>query len=81
LYYLRTETSQRAENVSQKVARDALKDFETQTMKHSHKTNVLRVKDKKMKVEIYSKSNCPFCEKAKHGLIQHGYEYTEIQNG
>jgi len=32
LYYLRTETSQRAENVSQKVARDALKDFETQTM-------------------------------------------------
>jgi ribonucleoside-diphosphate reductase alpha chain len=32
LYYLRTETSQRAENVSQKVARDALKDFETQAM-------------------------------------------------
>ena len=32
LYYLRTETSQRAENVSQKVARDALKDFETQSM-------------------------------------------------
>ena len=32
LYYLRTETSQRAENVSMKVARDALKDFETQTM-------------------------------------------------
>src|SRR6056300_890311 len=32
LYYLRTETSQRAENVSQKVTRDALKDFETQTM-------------------------------------------------
>ena len=32
LYYLRTETSQRAENVSEKVARDALKDFETQTM-------------------------------------------------
>ena len=32
LYYLRTETSQRAENVSLKVARDALKDFETQTM-------------------------------------------------
>ena len=32
LYYLRTETSQRAENVSQKVARDALKDFETQTI-------------------------------------------------
>ena len=32
LYYLRTETSQRAENVSKKVARDALKDFETQTL-------------------------------------------------
>jgi ribonucleoside-diphosphate reductase alpha chain len=32
LYYLRTETSQRAENVSTKVAREALKDFETQTM-------------------------------------------------
>ena len=32
LYYLRTETSQRAENVSQKVSRDALKDFETQAM-------------------------------------------------
>ena len=32
LYYLRTETSQRAENVAQKVAREALKDFETQTM-------------------------------------------------
>jgi len=32
LYYLRTETSQRAENVSEKVARDQLKDFETQTI-------------------------------------------------
>jgi ribonucleoside-diphosphate reductase alpha chain len=32
LYYLRTETSQRAENVSKKVARDALKDYETQTI-------------------------------------------------
>jgi ribonucleoside-diphosphate reductase alpha chain len=32
LYYLRTETSQRAENVSLKVSRDALKDYETQTM-------------------------------------------------
>ena len=32
LYYLRTESSQKAENVSLKVARDALKDFETQTM-------------------------------------------------
>jgi ribonucleoside-diphosphate reductase alpha chain len=32
LYYLRTETSQRAENVSKKVVRDALKDYETQTI-------------------------------------------------
>ena len=32
LYYLRTETSQRAENVSQKVERDALKDYESQAM-------------------------------------------------
>ena len=32
LYYLRTESSQRAENVSEKVARDQLKDFETQTI-------------------------------------------------
>ena len=35
LYYLRTETSQRAENVSTKVTRDALKDYETQTMEDS----------------------------------------------
>ncbi len=32
LYYLRTETSQRAENVAEKVQRDALKDFETQAL-------------------------------------------------
>lgn len=32
LYYLRTESTQRAENVTQKVARDALKDYETQEM-------------------------------------------------
>ena len=32
LYYLRTETGQRAENVSQKVKRDALKDYETQAV-------------------------------------------------
>ena len=31
-----------------------------------------------MKVEIYSKSHCPFCEKAKHWFDSHGYEYTEI---
>ena len=28
LYYLRTETSQRAENVAEKISRDALKDYE-----------------------------------------------------
>ena len=42
----------------------------------------MRVKDKergKMKVEIYSKSHCPFCEKAKHWFDSHGYEYTEIK--
>jgi len=32
LYYLRTETSNKAENVSTKIARDALKDYETQAM-------------------------------------------------
>ena len=32
LYYLRTETSNRAENVSQKVVRDALKDYESQAL-------------------------------------------------
>jgi ribonucleoside-diphosphate reductase alpha chain len=32
LYYLRTETSNRAENVSTKVERDALKDYESQAM-------------------------------------------------
>ena len=44
--------------------------------------NVLHVKDnkgKEMKVEIYSKSNCPFCEKAKHWFDSHGYEYTEYK--
>ncbi|QZI94328.1 ribonucleotide reductase, small chain [Methylophilales phage Melnitz EXVC044M] len=30
-----------------------------------------------MNVEIYSKSNCPFCDKAKHWFKSHGYEYTE----
>ena len=41
--------------------------------------SALRVKDKEkeMKVEIYSKSNCPFCEKAKAWFKSHGYEYTE----
>jgi len=32
LYYLRTETSNKAENVSTKVVREALKDYETQVM-------------------------------------------------
>jgi glutaredoxin 3 len=32
-----------------------------------------------MNVEIYSKSNCPFCDKAKHWFKSHGYEYTEIK--
>ena len=44
--------------------------------------NALRVKDnkeKEMKVEIYSKSHCPFCEKAKSWFKQHGYEYTEYK--
>ena len=30
-----------------------------------------------MKVEIYSKSNCPFCDKARQWFDSHGYEYTE----
>jgi len=44
--------------------------------------NVLHVKDnkgKEMKVEIYSKSNCPFCEKAKSWFKSHGYSYTEYK--
>ena len=44
--------------------------------------NALLAKDKereKMKVEIYSKSHCPFCERAKHWFDSHGYEYTEIK--
>jgi len=32
-----------------------------------------------MKVEIYSKSHCPFCDKAKYWFDSHGYEYTEIR--
>jgi len=49
--------------------------------KRSHKTNVLRVKgkEKEMKVEIYSKSHCPFCDKAKKWFKDHGYEYTEYK--
>ena len=40
LYYLRTETSQRAENVSQKVERNALKDYD---YRQCHKRSALRV--------------------------------------
>jgi len=32
-----------------------------------------------MKVEIYSKSHCPFCEKAKQWFDSHGYDYTEVK--
>ena len=32
-----------------------------------------------MKVEIYSKSHCPFCEKAKGWFQERGYEYTEYK--
>ena len=32
MYYLRTETSSKAENVSTKVVRDELKDYETQAI-------------------------------------------------
>jgi len=32
-----------------------------------------------MKVEIYSKSHCPFCEKAKKWFEDRGYEYTEYK--
>lgn len=33
----------------------------------------------KMDVLIYSKSNCPFCERAKAWFTQHGFGYTEIK--
>jgi glutaredoxin 3 len=32
-----------------------------------------------MKVVIYSKSNCPFCEKAKAWFTQHDHTFTEIK--
>lgn len=35
-------------------------------------------KGKKLEVLIYSKSNCPFCEKAKFWFKSHGHTYTEI---
>ena len=33
---------------------------------------------RKMDVLIYTKSNCPFCEKAKAWFTQHGYGYTQV---
>ena len=33
----------------------------------------------KMQITIYTKSNCPFCEKAKAWFTQHGYDFTQIQ--
>jgi len=36
-------------------------------------------KEKEVKVEIYSKSHCPFCDKAKMWFNQHGFEYTEYK--
>lgn len=34
-----------------------------------------------MKIEIYSKYNCPYCIKAKQAFEQKGYEYIEYQIG
>jgi ribonucleoside-diphosphate reductase beta chain len=33
---------------------------------------------RKMEVLIYTKSNCPFCEKAKAWFTQHGLSYTQV---
>ena len=33
---------------------------------------------RKMEVLIYTKSNCPFCEKAKAWFTQHGFGYTQV---
>jgi len=33
---------------------------------------------KDMEVTIYTKSNCPFCEKAKAWFTQHGIGYTQV---
>jgi len=42
--------------------------------------NVLHVKDKeeKMEVQLYSKSGCPFCVKAKSWFDDHGISFSEI---
>ena len=41
--------------------------------------NALHAKDRsKMDVTIYTKTNCPFCEKAKAWFKQRGISYTKI---
>lgn len=35
-------------------------------------------KVKKMQITVYSKSGCPFCDKAKEWLDSHGFGYTEV---
>ena len=40
--------------------------------------SVSPVKDSKMDITIYTKSNCPFCEKAKAWFKQRGFTYTQI---
>jgi glutaredoxin 3 len=40
--------------------------------------SALLVKDRKMDITIYTKSNCPFCEKAKAWFTQHGMSFTQI---
>lgn len=42
-------------------------------------SRIANVGEATMQVVIYSKSNCPFCEKAKAWFTQHGHTYTEIR--
>jgi len=44
----------------------------------SNKTKYTYSRRSKLEVTIYSKSNCPFCEKAKFWFKSHGYKFTEI---
>jgi thioredoxin reductase (NADPH) len=30
-------------------------------------------------LKVYSKNNCPFCDKAKHYLKTNGFEYEEVK--
>ena len=41
---------------------------------------MLRVKDKeeKMKIKVYTKSDCPFCEMAKKWFDENGFEYETV---